>query len=167
MEENHATAGKGPAPLPAQAGPEDKELDFTDKHVVPAVARLHSALASCDALIAKCAERVDDTDYYADLRIKFALAAGRLASAQAHAAGAIARLADAETRQRLTNIKVDDSVFRPRRRTAADVNRPLRNNRSHDGYDARDWENDESADEKSTFNSSPKPAFTGPRIRQV
>jgi hypothetical protein len=133
MSENQAHAGTGPAPLPASAGREEK--DFTDKHVVPAVARLHNALASCEALIAKCAERADNTDYYVDTRLKYALAAGRLAAAQAITAGAIARLADAESRQRLTNVKVDDSVFRPRRRTVADVNRALRNNRSLDSYD--------------------------------
>jgi hypothetical protein len=55
MSENQAHAGTGPAPLPASAGREEK--DFTDKHVVPAVTRLHNALASCEALIAKCAER--------------------------------------------------------------------------------------------------------------
>lgn len=168
MVETQAHAGNGPAPLPASTGREDQ--DFTDKHVVPAIARLHSALASCDALIAALAERATDTDYAHDARTKFALAAARLASAQAQTAGAIARLADAESRQRVTNLKVDDSVFRPRRRTPADVNRALRNNRSHDSYDARDWENDKSEDEKTTFNSSgnsSKPAFTGPRIRQV
>ena len=167
MSETQAHAGTGPAPLPASAGREEK--DFTDKHVVPAVARLHNALASCEALIAKCAERADNTDYYVDTRLKYALAAGRLAAAQAITAGAIARLADAESRQRLTNVKVDDSVFRPRRRTVADVNRALRNNRSHDSYDTRDWENDESEEEKTTFNSpgNSKPAFTGPRIRNV
>lgn len=165
MEETQATAGNGPASLSAPAGAED----FTDKHVVPAVARLHSALASCDTLIAHLAERSTDMDYACDARTKFALAAARLASAQAQTAGAIARLADAESRQRVTNIKVDDSVFRPRRRTTADVNRALRNNRSHDSYDTRDWENDESDGEKTTFNSgnSAKPAFAGPRIRQV
>ncbi|MGN6150031.1 MAG: hypothetical protein ACTHPD_15960 [Rhizomicrobium sp.] len=164
MAENQAHAGNGPAPLPASAGREDQ--DFTDKHVVPAVARLHSALASCDALIADLAMRAVDKDAYAyDARTKFALAAARLASSQAQTAGAIARLADAESRQRATNIKVDDSVFRPRRRTTADINRALRNSRSHDSYDTTDWENGESEAKKTTFNS--KPAFTGPRIRQV
>jgi hypothetical protein len=166
MEENQATAGNGPAPLPASAGAEDQ--DFTGKHVVPAVARLHNALASCEGLMAHFSQRaVDCSEYDYEARTKFALAVGRLAQSQAQTAGAIARLADAESRQRVTNIKVDDSVFRPRRRTVADVNRALRNNRSHDSYDTRDWENDESEDEKTTFNSSAKPAFTGPRIRQV
>lgn len=164
MAETQAHAGNGPAPLPASAGREDQ--DFTDKHVVPAVARLHSALAFCEALMMHFAERAVDKDQFDYIaRTKFALAVGRLASTQAQTAGAIARLADAETRQRLTNIKVDDSVFRPRRRTTADANHALRNNRSHDSFDTRDWKNDESEDEKSTFNS--RPAFTGPRIRQV
>lgn len=135
-------------PLPTPPGAED----FTDKHVVPAVARLHSALASCDALIAQLAARAVDTDYAYEARTKFALAAARLASSQAQTAGAIARLADAETRQRLTNIKVDDAVFRPRR---------TRNSGSSNSATTRDWENSESARGKSTFNS----AFTGPRIR--
>ena len=120
--------------------------------------------------MAHLAERaVDHTQYDYAARTKFALAVGRLAQSQAQTAGAIARLADAESRQRLTNVKVDDSVFRPRRRTVADVNRALRNNRSHDSYDTRDWENDESEEEKTTFNSpsNSKPAFTGPRIRNV
>ncbi|HEY8950431.1 MAG TPA: hypothetical protein VIM56_16215 [Rhizomicrobium sp.] len=157
MAETPAHAGNGPAPLPASAGREDQ--DFTDKHVVPAVARLHSALAACDTLIAKCVERTDNTDYYVDTRLKFALAAGRLAAAQAQTAGAIARLADAESRQRLANVKVDDSVFRPRR-AARHIGTPSRANTT-------DWENDESAQKKSTFNSSGNSAFTGPRIRQV
>ena len=168
MSETQAHAGNGPAPLPASAGREEK--DFTDKHVVPAVTRLHNALASCEGLMAHLAERaVDHTQYDYAARTKFALAVGRLAQSQAQTAGAIARLADAESRQRLTNVKVDDSVFRPRRRTVADVNRALRNNRSHDSYDTRDWENDESEEEKTTFNSpgNSKPAFTGPRIRNV
>jgi hypothetical protein len=170
MAETQANAGNGPAPLPAQAGREDQEQDFTDKHVVPAVARLHNALAHCDALISRYVKRATDSENYGpDTQAKFALVAARLAAAQGQTAGAIARLADAESRQRITNIKVDDSVFRPRRRTTADVNRALRNNRSHDSYDTRDWENDESEDEKTTFNSpdNSNSAFTGPRIRQV
>jgi hypothetical protein len=158
MTETQAHAGNGPASLSASAGREDQ--DFTDKHVVPAVARLHSALASCDALIADLAMRAVDKDGYAyDARTKFALAAARLASAQAQTAGAIARLADAESRQRVTNLKVDDSVFRPRR--------ALRNSSTRDRSATSGWESDESAREKSTFNSSTKQAFTGPRIRQV
>lgn len=158
MAEIQAHAGNGPAPLPASAGAED----FTGKHVVPAVARLHNALASCEALMAHFAERAVDKDQFDYItRTKFALAVGRLASTQAQTAGAIARLADAETRQRLTNVKVDDAVFRPRR-TIRNSGTPARSTTS-------DWENDESAQEKSTFNSSgnSSPAFTGPRIRQV
>jgi len=157
MAENQATAGNGPAPLPASAGAEDQ--DFTDKHVVPAVARLHSALAHCDALISRYVKRATDTENYsADAQAKFALVAARLAAAQGQTAGAIARLADAESRQRVTNLKVDDAVFRPRR--------ALRNSGTRDHSTTSSWENDESACEKSTFNSAPQ-AFTGPRIRQV
>jgi hypothetical protein len=168
MVETQATAGNGPAALLAPTGREDQ--DFTDKHVVPAVARLHNALASCEGLMAHFSQRaVDCSEYDHEARTRFALAVGRLAQSQAQTAGAIARLADAESRQRVTNIKVDDSVFRPRRRTVANVNRALRNNRAHDSTSTRDWENGESEDEKTTFNSSvnPNSAFTGPRIRQV
>ncbi|MBS0273000.1 MAG: hypothetical protein JSR55_01080 [Proteobacteria bacterium] len=168
MKEPEAHAGNGPVPLHAPAGQEDQTQDFTDKHVVPAVARLHSALASCDALISRYVKRATDSENYsADAQAKFALVAARLAAAQGQTAGAIARLADAESRQRVTNIRVDDSVFRPRRRTAAGVNRAPRNNPSHGSTGTSDWENGESEDEKTTFNSSPKTAFTGPRIRQV
>jgi len=153
MRESSAHAGNGPAPLSAPTG----EEDFTDKHVVPAVARLHSALASCEAMIAHLAERAVDKDQYDyAARTQFALAVARLASSQAQTAAAIARLADAETRQRLTNVKVDDAVFRPRR---------TQNAVTRDRSTTTDWEADESAQRKSTFNSHS--AFTGPRIRQV
>ena len=151
MTENQAHAGNGPAPLSASTGGED----FTDKHVVPAVARLHNALASCEAIIAHFAQRAVDMDYNYEARTNFALAAARLASSQAHSAGAIARLADAESRQRLTNVKVDDSVFRPRRTT--------RNSGSSSAATTRDWETHDSESKKSTFNSG----FAGPRIRNV
>ena len=157
MQEPEAHAGNGPVPLPASAGREDQKQDFTDKHVVPAVARLHNALASCDGLIAYLAERATNMDYDYEARTKFALAAARLAGAQAQTSTAISRLADAETRQRLTNLKVDDAAFRPRR--------AARNSGTRAGSTTTDWENDESEDEKTTFNSNS--AFTGPRIRQV
>jgi hypothetical protein len=158
MAETQAHAGNGPAPLPASAGREDQ--DFTDKHVVPAVARLHNALASCEGLMAHFSQRaVDYSEYDYEARTKFALAVGRLAQSQAQTAGAIARLADAESRQRVTNLKVDDAVFRPRRAP--------RNSGTRDRSTTSGWENDESEDEKTTFNSSARPAFTGPRIRQV
>jgi hypothetical protein len=102
---------------------------------------------------------VDTTKYDYEARTKFALAVGRLAQSQAQTAGAIARLADAESRQRVTNLKMDDAVFRP--------HHALRNSGTRDRSTTSGWKNDESAHEKSTFNSSPKPAFTGPRIRQV
>jgi len=161
MAETQANAGNGPAPLPAPTDAEDQ--DFTDKHVVPAVSRLHSALAHCDALISRYVKRATDSENYsADAQAKFALVAARLAAAQGQTAGAIARLADAESRQRVTNLKVDDAVFRPRRAP--------RHSGPRDRSTTSGWENDESAREKSTFNSSGNSApqaFTGPRIRQV
>ena len=163
MTENQAHAGNGPAPLSASTGGED----FTDKHVVPAVARLHNALASCEAIIAHFAQRAVDMDYNYEARTNFALAAARLASSQAHSAGAIARLADAESRQRLTNVKVDDSVFRPRRRAAANVNRATQNKAPSGGSPTRDWEEHDFDSKKSTFNSSGNSGFAGPRIRNV
>jgi hypothetical protein len=159
MRETEAHAGNGPAPLCAPTGVEDTEKDFTEKHVVPAVARLHSALAACDRLIARYTERAADSETYsADSQTRFALAASRLAAAQAQTAGAIARLADAESRQRVTNVKVDDAIFRPRRRAA-------RNSPPSGGCTTRDWEERDSESQKSTFNSSS--AFTGPRVRNV
>lgn len=162
MQEPEAHAGNGPVPLPASAGREDQKQDFTDKHVVPAVARLHSAFAFCEGLMAHFAQRAVDEDSYAhDMRRNFALTVGRLAQSQAQTAGAIARLADAETRQRVTNVKMDDAVFHPRRGT--------QHSGTRHGRTTRGWESGESADEKTTFNSpgNSTPAFTGPRIRQL
>lgn len=160
MRESQIPAGQDPAPPSGSTA----EEDFTAKHVVPATTRLHSALAACDALILALAQRARDDEHYSfTSQTEFALAAAKLAAVQAQTSTAIARLADAESRQRLTNVKVDDAAFRPRRHRTADINRAIRNSRSLDSYNTRDWENDESGEEKSTFNSP----FTGPRIRQV
>jgi hypothetical protein len=168
MQESENTAGDGPAALCAPTGPEDR--DVTRNHLVPAAARLHTSLATCEALIAKCAEQADNSDHYADARIKYALAAGRLAAAQAVTVGGLAKLADAEGRQRLTNMKMDDAVLRPRRAVRARRTAAPQDRSAIGSYDPRDWENDESGDEKSTFNSPDGlrgNAFAAPRIRSL
>ena len=154
MREEPQQAGQDPAALSGSAAGKD----FTGGHVVPAAQRLHNALAACDGMISQLVERAKDENYSFTAQTDFALATAKLAAAQAQTSTAIARLADAESRQRLTNVKVDDAALGPRRRQRATPN-----TRSRDSYTPSDWEIAKFEEEKSTFNSG---SFAGPRIRQ-
>jgi len=153
MRESQPQAGQDPADLAGSAAGKD----FTGGHVVPAATRLHSALAACDAMISQLAERARDEHYSFSAQTEFVLAAAKLAAAQAQTSTAIARLADAESRQRLTTMKVDDAALGPRRHQRATPD-----NRPRSGSASSDWEIAKFEEEKSTFNS----AFAGPRMRQ-
>ena len=93
MREDLASAGDGPAP-----------------ENTPARTMLRAELSACQGLIGDCAGIAGNTDEGPAARMLAAQTAARLAAASALAASAIARLADAETRHRLANVKIELSL---------------------------------------------------------
>ncbi|HEY5339296.1 MAG TPA: hypothetical protein VIJ85_13900 [Rhizomicrobium sp.] len=144
MREEHGSAGDAPAHSSAAGG----ELrDVVADDLVPANQRLRAGLGECQALIADCAAMMRDADQPPGLRTAAAATAAKLAAASAQTAGAIARLADAETRQRLASAKLN-AGFVPRRRPRTMV----RSGPTLDSYNSKDWE-DKSPCEEPRFNS--------------
>ena len=115
MTPETATAGVGPAPDPVP------ERDVVAENTVPSTERLRSELAACEALIVRCTAIASDPDEPSGAQLAAARTAAFLAQASANAAGAIARLVDAETRQLLAAARLDAGFHRPhahRRRQA-------------------------------------------------
>jgi hypothetical protein len=150
MKEQNQT-GDGPAPRFAPTGRAD--TDIIEDDAVPATQTLRAELAACPALIAECAGIAGDSDHPPAARSHAAQSAARLATASAQAASAIARIVDAETRQRLATLQIDAALYRPRFRNTA--RRPPHEG-AHDSYRASDWETPPSETEKSHFNSGPR-----------
>lgn len=141
MREDLASAGDGPAPSQA-----------LERDGIPAAARLRAALGTCDSLLADCARVAGDKDETSAAQMLAAATAAKLAAASALAATAIARLADAETHQRLASTKIELSLL-------ASVHRPAARRTPRTAvpaYDANDWrayqDDDDSDSENSTNN---------------
>ena len=141
MREDKSPAGAEPA------------TPFMDD-IVPASEQLRASLGDCHALIAECGRIVRDADHPPGVQVIAATAAAKLAAASAQAASGIARLADAETRQRLATAKIDSLNFLPRlrrtQRAAAQNAAPFDSRRTSD-CEEHDFES-----EKSTNNYIPR-----------
>jgi hypothetical protein len=71
---------------------------------------LRAELSACQGLMADCAGIAGNADESATARMLAAQTAAKLAAASALTASAIARLAEAETHQRLANVKIELSL---------------------------------------------------------
>jgi len=91
MSETLASAGDGPAPENTRT-------------------LLRAEVLACQGLMTDCAGISGNTDEGPNARMLAAQTAAKLATASALAASAIAKLAEAETRQRLANVKIELSL---------------------------------------------------------
>jgi hypothetical protein len=100
---NKESAGTGPA----------QEFDVVEEVAVPSVALLKAEIAQAHRMVAIigewCAGRTQTVEYLAGQ-------AAELMSASALAASAIAKIVDAETRQRLASERIRFGYFPPRYR---------------------------------------------------
>jgi hypothetical protein len=113
---NETPAGEGPA----------EEMDVVEEVAVPSVAMLKAELAHAQSMVAIlgewCRERPQSVEHLSNQTAK-------LMAASALAASAIAKIVDAETRQRLATERIRSGYFPPRYRPEP--------RRAHDGDDRR------------------------------
>ena len=118
---------------------------------------LRAALAACDSLLGDCTRVAGDKEETSAAQMVAAATAAKLAAASALAASAIARLADAETHQRLASTKIELSLLASVRRPGARRTTP----RADPGYGVDDWrayrDDDDSESENSTNNHNAWP----------
>ena len=143
MRETLASAGDGPVAIQASEKPQISSAD-----------RVRAALAACESLMADCARVAGDREETSAAQMLAAATASKLAAASAQAACAIARLADAETHQRLADAKIELAQRPAPRRIARPVARP------DDDYGSNDWR----AYRDEMDSPKPIPA-NNPRIR--
>lgn len=178
MVENPAHAGNGPANPSVPHGRTAEEV--MEQDIVPATTALRDMIRTCQSLIGAVADKVRDPDQPTTYQTASAVAAARLGASTAQLMGALARAADADTRQRALSHKMDEALRRalPRRRAAQ---RTAEKEKPYDPYyyrddptDFRNYADDDSEEEKLNFNSQDaesgeqKPDFnSGPQIRQI
>lgn len=191
MNETQAHAGNGPANPSVPSGRTAEEVMQED--IVPATTALRDAIRTCQSLIGAVADKVRDPDQPHTYQTASATAAARLGVSTAQLMSALARAADADTRQRMASFKMDEALRRasPRRRAAGSK----KEEKPYDPYyyrndptDFRNYSDDDSEEENPDFNSAPaksegqnlnfnsqdkksqaqKPDFnSGPQIRQI
>jgi hypothetical protein len=89
------------------------EFDVVDEVSIPTVSTLKKELAHAQRIVASVAEKVEAGDvHFSDA----GAAAAKLMMASAHAASAIAKIVDAETRQVLAAERIRCGYFPPRYR---------------------------------------------------
>ncbi|HEY7978243.1 MAG TPA: hypothetical protein VID67_08615 [Rhizomicrobium sp.] len=162
--------------------------------IVPATTALRDAIRICQSLIGAVADKARDPDQPTTYQTASATAAARLGASTAQLMSALARAADADTRQRMASFKMDEAIRRasPRRRAAqrtAEKEKPYDPHYYRDDpTDFRNYSGEDSEEENPDFNSAPaksegqnlnfnsrdtkseaqKPDFnSGPRIRQL
>jgi len=124
MEENEATAGNGPAD--PSGSRERTAEDLMREDIVPATSVLRDALRSCASLVDTSAQTARDCELAPQTKNDAALAAARLGATAAQLMGAIARAADADTRMRLANMRIENSEQQRRNATYRDIARRRR-----------------------------------------
>ena len=155
MTEDKSHAGNAPAEPSANGGSPEEILE---REMVPSVSRLRLEVGQCQALIADCAVIVRDTDQALGMRALAAATAAKLTSASAQAAGAIARLADAETRQRLASARLEDLGYARARARA-------QNRREQDSRSQKSTFNYEESEADNT--EEPENSWAGPRVHRI
>lgn len=100
---NNTPAGSGPA----------EEFDVVEEVAVPSVAMLKAELAHAQRIVATVTDKIVSGDVHFE---GASGSAAKLMAASALAASAIAKIVDAETRQRLASERIRFGYFPPRYR---------------------------------------------------
>jgi hypothetical protein len=111
--------------IPAGTGPAE-EFDVVEEVAVPSVTMLRAELAHAQRIVASVADKIVSGDVHFE---GASGSAAKLMAASALAASAIAKIVDAETRQRLASERIRFGYFPPRYRPEP--------RRAHDGDDRR------------------------------
>ncbi len=107
MTENSAHAGNGPEEL---SGSKERTADDVMREdMVPATSVLRDALRSCASLIGDSAQIARNPDLRPQTQTDAALAAARLGATVSQLMAALSRAADADTRMRLANMRIESN----------------------------------------------------------
>lgn len=129
--------------------------------LVPSTTALREIIRKCRAVVDAVAQKACDPDQPITYQTASAVAAARLGASTAQMMGALARAADADTRQRALALKMDEALQRAssRRRPAERTVEKEKSYNPHyyqdDPSDYRNYTDDDSEEENLDFNSTP------------